>query len=473
MLTNLGSALNALGHKSFYAVDSPQNLWRFSEYVPEGPHRVFSEYFAKQDESSSTCDFPWTAFFPDFDRYEIFGVNRNAGQGYYLRLAAALDSFFEQCMRDWKIDIVVYEGVNNSFAWFANRAAQRNGAKYVGVEESRLPGRYDMHGGSIDIFSQVVKECYQRIESGEDCDPDTARWADKYLESFGSATPDYMASNGLLLENPLSKYAKGTHARTFWRLASYQLKYRSYGDRSYRSGPPLTYSLVNMQRNVMRWLRAKTLLRFFSPPQPDTEEYYLYPIHFHPEASTSVCSRWYVDEYPVIKNLAFSLPPGRWLYVKDHPSAVGYPPRSFYRSISEIPNVRLIAPGADTKALIAKSIGVITQTSTVGYEALVIGKPVWVLGRVFYDFHPRCRKIAWTDDLAASLANPPSASADSGRNLVIAYYRSSKPGALPLRGESEVTASYQQVAREIVDCPADFKGSETCDQSRNESSNKL
>ncbi|MFH3675799.1 capsular biosynthesis protein, partial [Acinetobacter baumannii] len=37
------------------------------------------------------------------------------------------------------------------------------------------------------------------------------------------------------------------------------------------------------------------------------------------------------------------------------------------------------------KRLILKSLGVITVNSTAGYEALLLGKPVYLLGRVFYE----------------------------------------------------------------------------------------
>ena len=40
--------------------------------------------------------------------------------------------------------------------------------------------------------------------------------------------------------------------------------------------------------------------------------------------------------------------------------------------------------------MIRNSIGVITLTSTVGYEALLLNKPVITLGKVFYSFHDNC-----------------------------------------------------------------------------------
>lgn len=451
LLVGLGKALNGIGHKTFYAIDSPLNLWRNPEHPPEGESRVFSEYLAALPESNAPATFPWRAFFPDFDRYENFGVNHDKKQDWYLHLGKALDSFFNACIRDWRIDAVVYEGVNNSYAFFANRAANLYGAKYLGIQSSRIPGRHELHGSSENVLRERIKRHYGRLESGATMvDPETEKLISLYLSGFERSTPDYMAGNGLLLENPISKYAKQHHVSTFLRLAKYQLLRRSPADASYRSGPPLTYSYLNAKRNAVRWLRSCLLKRRFQKANP-SDSYYLYPIHFHPEASTSVNSRWYVDEYPAIKNLAFSLPPGTWLYVKDHPSAVAYPALRFYQSLSRLPNVKLISPGEDTKRLIRNSVGVITQTSTVGYEALILRKPVWVLGDVFYDFHPGCRKIGWNPSLEESfLAHAETRISESqALNLVTAYFMSTKAGMLPIWGESDSTVSYADLALEI------------------------
>lgn len=448
---NLGKAFNKLGHKTFYAIDSPLSGWRNPDSIPEGESRVFSEYFAKHMNHCGNVDFPWRAFFPDFDRYENFGVNYGKKHEWYINLGSALDAFFESCITDWKIDAVIYEGVTNSYAYFANRAAERHGVKYIGIQASRLPGRYELHGNKEDILRHNVRHHYEALSRGVAVDEKTRKLVSEYLSNFKSSAPDYMKSNGLLLQNPLQKYAKSSHNITFIRLGLYQILKRSKKDQCYRIGAPLTYSFKNVIRNTLRWLKSIYVKKFFRLPD-FTESYYLYPLHFHPEASTSVNSRWYVDEYPVIKNLAFSLPSGSWLYVKDHPSAIGYPSIDFYRQISFLPNVKLISPQEDTKSLIASSIGVITQTSTVGYEALVLEKPTWVLGDVFYDFHPLCEKIGWNQDLEKSLSSPSleQPAMDRIEKFVTAYFLSTKRGMLPIGGETQETVSYLELAREIA-----------------------
>lgn len=449
-LVETGKALNRSGHTTFYAIDSPLNHWRYPEHPPEGEARIFSEFFAGFEPSDEVPNFPWRAFFPDFDRYENYGVNYGNQQDWYLRLGAALDAFFESCVRDWKIDAIVYEGVTNSYAFFANRVAQRFGLRYVGIQASRLPGRHELHGKSENVLRQRLKRHYEMLEAGGRADDATEERVTSYVDGFEASTPDYMTKNGLLLENPVSRYAKLDNLAKFARLFQYQMTKKGVSQTNYRSGPPLSYSYHNAKRNAMRWLRSRFLGKYFQAPVVG-DSYYLYPIHFHPEASTSVNSRWYVDEYPVIKNLAFSLPPGCWLYVKEHPSAVGYPTLEFYEKVSKLPNVRLIPPGGNTKQLIKNSKGLITQTSTAGYEALVLRKPVWVLGEVFYDFHPGCHKVGWNQALEDSFLTPPQVliTESQARNLVTAYFLSTKPGMIPVWGESPENVSFKDLATEI------------------------
>jgi len=136
-------------------------------------------------------------------------------------------------------------------------------------------------------------------------------------------------------------------------------------------------------RYICSRFKVGLVKRLYQAPV-EGEQFLLYPMHFHPESSTSILAGTYLDEYEVIRNIAFSLPEGVRLYVKDHISAWGYPALDFYRRIKRLPNVRLLGPNEPTKQLIKASAGVITLTSTVGYEALLLKTRVFLFGQVFY-----------------------------------------------------------------------------------------
>jgi hypothetical protein len=178
-------------------------------------------------------------------------------------------------------------------------------------------------------------------------------------------------------------------------------------------------------------MRLRKLKRSFYQ-QPDlSRPYYVYPMQFHPESSTSVNAPYYVDELTLIRNISISLPVHATLYVKDHQHvAAARQPMEFYEAVRQMPNVVLIDPSVDPKKLVSHSLGVIAGTSTMGYEAVVLGKPVFLFGETFYDFHPLCTKIDSYSRLFEALQRPRTfqPTPEDTFDFVAAYYMCSYPG---------------------------------------------
>ena len=177
-------------------------------------------------------------------------------------------------------------------------------------------------------------------------------------------------------------------ARTYskvWASVKSTLK----GYRSAQFGTPLMSDYTYFKRTLANVYRARVARRYYCNID-EKEDFFLYPLHYHPEASTSVGAKYTDNEFNTIKNIAISLPWGRKLYVKEHISAEGIRPPRFYRDLKRFTNIRLLAPTENTKKLIRDSLGIITLTSTVGYEALILNRPVIVLGDVFYSINPNC-----------------------------------------------------------------------------------
>lgn len=128
--------------------------------------------------------------------------------------------------------------------------------------------------------------------------------------------------------------------------------------------------------------------------------YYFYPLHLEPEA---VVLYWadglYANQVKLIENIAAQLPPGDFLYVKDHPHLYGYREKADYDRIQSIPNVKLLRPSISGKQIIKDCKGVITLNGTGGFEALLMNKHVITFGSVFYGACKRVRHVANIKDL--------------------------------------------------------------------------
>jgi CDP-glycerol glycerophosphotransferase (TagB/SpsB family) len=101
-------------------------------------------------------------------------------------------------------------------------------------------------------------------------------------------------------------------------------------------------------------------------------------------------SEFYEDQIGLIRNLAKCLKNNQLLVVKEHPQQPGMLLSKSYRQLRRrLSNVAFLPAEYSTKKLILLSELVITQTSTAGWEALILGKPVIVIGKVFYDKYPK------------------------------------------------------------------------------------
>lgn len=368
----------------------------------------------------------------DFERAQAYGVwGEGADQAWFDRLKSALLSFFEQIFARHAIDTVLYENVSNSFAHFAFVVARMHGARYMGIGGSRLPGRFAVSGDPLE--DRATAEAFAAIRSGAATPSAEVRgWAQDYLSRIETITPDYMKINGLDRLGLLSRYLRRD------RLTRILALLRHAGDSrtdNFQIGNPLRTHIGLFRRNLMRRLRAGRVRRFYQPPRAG-EAYLIYPLHFHPEASTSILAGSWLDEYEVIRNIAFNLPEGMRLYVKDHISAWAYPTLEFYRRIRALPNVTLLPPEAPTKELVRGSAAVITLTSTVGYEALLLQRRVFLYGRVFYEFHKGVVRVESPARLHAllqeHLARPVDWDEAYNLDFVCAYHAATLPGSLNL-----------------------------------------
>lgn len=160
----------------------------------------------------------------------------------------------------------------------------------------------------------------------------------------------------------------------------------------------------NDYTNVFVWwstwdkLKRKTRgLRDYSDlytPVDQNDVFAFYPLHYDPEMATMLYAPYYTDQLQLIKAIARSLPLHMKLYVKEHAAMLGYRPRSYYKELLKIPNVKLINPTIGGYDLARTAAITITITGTGGWESLVFKKPVITFGDIFYGDIPgvkRCR----------------------------------------------------------------------------------
>ena len=146
-------------------------------------------------------------------------------------------------------------------------------------------------------------------------------------------------------------------------------------------------------RRVKRPLRMRKMDLMFGKDYVHEAEfssmsYAFYPLHKEPEVTLLVYSRPYLNQIEVVRNLARSLPVGMKLLVKEHPASIGYRPVSFYQKLLDIPNVVLASPDIESRKIIKHAALVSVICGSVGLEAVMMKKPVIILGRAPFNFLP-------------------------------------------------------------------------------------
>ena len=131
---------------------------------------------------------------------------------------------------------------------------------------------------------------------------------------------------------------------------------------------------------------------------PDMKAKFIYlPLHLAPDTTDLYFGKDYCHHEGFVAQLAKRLPSEYRLYVKDHTSMVGDRAVSFYKTLQAIPNVEMIDPRVSTFDLIRNCAATLTVAGTAGWETYLSGKPVIVLGDIFYDFLPNVLKAGIFD----------------------------------------------------------------------------
>lgn len=220
--------------------------------------------------------------------------------------------------------------------------------------------------------------------------------------------------------------------------------------------------LVNLRLKKFYHKNMAGMKGLFKPL--DSEKFIFFPLHVQPEISTLLYAPYYVDQPALIEIIAKCLPVTHILAVKEHPAMFGLRDISFYRRISKLPNVRLIHPFEDSYEIIKKSEGTIVLTGTVGLESILLGKPVIILGNVFYDIYDLAFKVDSIKELPIVLSekiknyrnNP-----DRLKRFVLAYMRSTYPGIIdnPIeKKEMLADENIRNIASAIIQASSDAAG---------------
>ena len=245
-----------------------------------------------------------------------------------------------------------------------------------------LSERYDRLTGTEEIFKENLNKPSDSVARYKE--------AKDFIEEFRKKPAVYSEVYESLIKHGKWKQfdflLPGNLARSF--LWTYRLFADWISDAEKRSDYSATNPFYYVLDRVKRKLRNLRGVEDLYDKYDTSKPFVFYPLHFEPELSVLLLAPFDTDQIVIVKRLAQSLPVGMHVYVKEHPQMTLYRPRSFYKELKKIPNVKLLRPEISSFNIIRHSKLVAIITGAAGWEATLLGKPVITFGEVFYNALP-------------------------------------------------------------------------------------
>lgn len=265
--------------------------------------------------------------------------------------------------------------------------ARERGIPFLSLRSTRVENYVTW---ATDVFepSTIIRSAYHSVSAPS---PEALQQAKAFLTA---ARGQQLKYEGVLPASdcpPKTRLLRRSILRSVADLVRYsvqRLKRRDF-DPSYYCNP-IRVAFVQQVSNRLRAWRMNRFLRnhWVDLAAPGVGPFAFFPLHTEPEVSLLVQGRGLLNQIEVARSLASSLPVGWKLLVKEHPASVGKRPVSYYRKLLAIPNVCLVRTSCKSNELIARASLVVTISGTIGFEAILQGKPVAVLGNTPFEFLP-------------------------------------------------------------------------------------
>ncbi|HEY4511332.1 MAG TPA: hypothetical protein VJH55_00640 [Candidatus Paceibacterota bacterium] len=286
--------------------------------------------------------------------------------------------------------ISVVASLGSSLLYFI---AQKKGIKTINLEQTRIGNRIAL-SESYKNFTWATKRARNREVIFA---PSVMKDARAYIERFRAKPTAYNS-----VYDPEKNQVNRRSQLRFLRPANLAWSILWHAKELYRDIRKKNRDFDDVRIWWLLWDKVKRkarTMRGYNDLYSSVDwnkPFAFYPLHVDPEMATMLLAPCYTNQPELIRQIARALPVGYTLYVKEHVVMSGYRPRSYYRDIVKIPNVKLVHPAVRGFDLAKAANIVVTISGTAGFEAVILGNPTITFGEIFYNdlsFVKRIRSI--------------------------------------------------------------------------------
>lgn len=153
-------------------------------------------------------------------------------------------------------------------------------------------------------------------------------------------------------------------------------------------------------RMVLNGLR----LRRHYTPLNEVGPFIYYPLHVPADMALTLRSAAYLDQLALIEYLLRVIPGSHKLVIKEHPAMIGaIEAKRLLELMQRFDNLVLLPPSTNNFDVLRACDVVVSVNSKSGAEALLLNKPVLILGDAFYRNCPAITPVAHLTELPAAI----------------------------------------------------------------------
>lgn len=305
----------------------------------------------------------------------FFKLEKNKKIKYALEIIKQIERDYE----NQKFSIIFSSSLADFPSYFLFNFAKAKGIPFYYFVYSRM-------GGSVFLTDR------------EDTGPlDLETIFNENLKEYNSSTNNFAATKSFVksyIENKSQPYyvTQGSMLYKAFSFDDVKVLYQSYKNylKDKKSFVQSDNPLLLPFNRVAKIKRKREYIKYFkdgflSLKDLESKKYFVYPLHFHPEAATLIQGRWFNDQKNIIEMISKALPADYLLIVKEHKVSIGRRPVSFYDEINKFHNVYFTSEKTEVYPLIQNSSGIVTISSSMGLEAVMLNKCVITFGDIHYN----------------------------------------------------------------------------------------
>ncbi len=325
-------------------------------------------------------------------------------------------------------DGIVFSVVGGLASYLLNTIAKAKGIKIHIINLTRVKNRYSISEDFRTLTS--IDALYEKIKKGELSFPKERSLAEAFLDEFRRHPAPYTSTvspkNRPVTRNRQLKFLLPWNALKSlrWIVKMTHDYFTGNYQNDYTTIKPWYFLLDKVQQKLRMLVGYGDIYNDIDL----NHNFAFFPLQVEPEISTSLYAPYFMDQIWVAKQFARSLPIDFKLYIKEHPAMYGKRPLRFYRELKKIPNVRLVKPNVMSFDLTTKAALVTVITSTVGWEALLLQKPVIIFGDVFFNKLPgvrKCEVVSCLPQLVSEQLTKPAHNDEALLQYLTAIYKDS------------------------------------------------